>query len=185
MNDIILHFKRPATWANIPNVFYWNTTPAIPAIVWPGFAMLDEGTGWWRYTIKNTLCSNIIFNNNTAPQTADLLNVCGEKWYDNGFVNPPVARGTQPAAIQLNQKYRVYPNPVSKELSISFGLTKSTKVSTILYDITGRIVYKSNPQIFQTGVQNITIRRNAISRGTYVIETRIGDTIQRNTLVFE
>jgi len=184
--DIIVHFKRPAAWTNVPNVYYWNTTPALPAVTWPGIAMADEGNGWWRYTVKGATCGNIIFNNNSAPQTADLLNVCGEKWYDNGFVNPPAARpAPAPATLQVNEKFAIYPNPVSKQIIVRLGITKPTRVSTVLYDLAGRIIYKIPASIFQPGNQQLIIQRKNISNGTYVIETNIGDVVERRTLLFQ
>ena len=89
--------------------------------------MISEGNGWWKYTITGASCANIVVNNNTSPQTADLLNVCGEKWYDNGFVNQPAARPYR-ANTQIQEKLMVYPNPVSKQLVIAFGITTPAKV---------------------------------------------------------
>ena len=82
--SMTLHFKRPTSWTNTPNIYYWNTTPAILTTTWPGVPMIDEGNGWWKYTLNGVNCSSIIFNNNSQPQTADLTH-CGDGWYDNGW----------------------------------------------------------------------------------------------------
>ncbi len=184
---VILHFKRPAAWGNTPKLYYWNPTPAVVPVSWPGFDMVTENNGWWKYTITGASCANIVVNNNTAPQTADLLNVCGEKWYDNGFVSQPAARPAHASvpAEQVNEKLIVYPNPVLKELVIAFGITRPSKIAIVLYDITGRIVYKTAEQIAQPGNQKIFIQRNKIAKGTYVLETRMGDNIERRSVMFE
>jgi hypothetical protein len=185
-NNVILHLKRPAAWGNTPYVYYWNATPALPSVNWPGFAMADEGNGWWKYTIAGASCANIVFNNNTAPQTADLLNVCGEKWYDNGFVSQPAARPAHALVAEaLNEKFIVYPNPVSKELVIAFGITKPEKTFVVLYDIAGRVIYKTKEQTLLPGNQKLFIQRNNITKGTYVVETRIGEKTERRTIIFE
>lgn len=183
---VILHFKRPVAWGNTPKIYYWNTTPALASVTWPGFDMISENNGWWKYTIAAAGCADIVVNNNTSPQTGDLLNVCGEKWYDNGFISQPVARPAHaPVAEIVNVKFIVYPNPVSKEVVIAFGITKPAKTFAVLYDIAGRIIYKSSEQLLQPGNQKLFIQRNNISKGTYVLETRIGDTIERRTLLFQ
>ena len=86
---MIIHFKRPANWTNIPHLYFWNTVPVTITTTWPGVAMEEEGDGWWKYTLNGVECSNIIFNNNGQPQTADLYK-CGECWYDNGWVDDPL-----------------------------------------------------------------------------------------------
>lgn len=181
---VVLHFKRPASWGNTPKIYYWNPTPATTSVAWPGFDMVSEGNGWWKYTITGATCANIVVNNNTSPQTADLLNVCGDKWYDNGFVSQPAARPFR-ATTTIKESLKVYPNPVLKELVIAFGITKAEKVSAILYDVTGRTIYKIQEQTIQAGNQKLFIKRNSIAKGNYVLETRIGDKIQRSTIMFE
>ncbi len=86
---MIVHFKRPPTWTNIPRLYYWNTTPAITTPAWSGVQMQDEGNGWWVHTIAGVNCSNLIFNNSNSPQTPDLYK-CGECWYDGGWINNPL-----------------------------------------------------------------------------------------------
>ncbi|HTJ51341.1 MAG TPA: starch-binding protein [Cyclobacteriaceae bacterium] len=76
-----IHLKT--TWAT-PKIYYWNATPGAATTTWPGVTMTSEGNGWYVYTIPNgATCSNIIFSNNGASQTAD-LNRCNEGWYDSG-----------------------------------------------------------------------------------------------------
>jgi glycosidase len=87
-SNMIVHFRRPATWTNTPRLYFWNATPTGAATTtWPGVQMVSEGNGWWVYTINGVQCSNLIFNNANAPQTADLYN-CNECWYDNGWITP-------------------------------------------------------------------------------------------------
>jgi glycosidase/PKD repeat protein len=183
-SQITLHFKRPSTWTNIPYVYYWNTNPALPSIAWPGFAMTDEGNGWWGYTIKGAGCGNIIFNNNASPQTADLLNVCGEKWYDNGFVNAPVAR--RPAATtSTDPSIRVYPNPAFSVAYIDLSLSTSGRFSAVLYDASGKVARRIGQRRLPAGSQRIELKREGLARGMYVLETTVNETTVRNTLYFE
>lgn len=89
----IIHLKPSTNWTNIPPyIYYWNTTPTTASISWPGFPMIAEGNGWYKYTIVGANCSNIVFNNNSSPQTGN-LNACNEAWYDGtipAWVNDPL-----------------------------------------------------------------------------------------------
>jgi hypothetical protein len=61
--------------------------------------MNDEGLGWYGITIPGANCANIIFNNNATPQTADLMNVCGEQWFDNGWLSQIVPDANLPVRL--------------------------------------------------------------------------------------
>ncbi|GAA4845073.1 starch-binding protein [Algivirga pacifica] len=85
VGDITIHFKKPAGWSTV-NLHYWNTTPAnvLPNSNWPGVTMTDaDGDGWYSYTFSGIECTNIVFSDNGATQTADLSR-CGTGWYDDG-----------------------------------------------------------------------------------------------------
>lgn len=105
--DLTVHFKRPTTWANVPNCYYWNMSPAVASVTWPGKVMTSEGNGWYKYTIVGANSGNVIFNNNSAPQTSDLTR-SSEGWYKDGIwynsnpdssdITAPTAALTAPAA---------------------------------------------------------------------------------------
>lgn len=181
-SEIIVHLKRPAAWTNIPRVYYWNTTPALPAVAWPGNAMTDEGNGWWKYIIKGASCGNVIFNNSNSPQTADLLNVCGEKWYDNGWVSAPVARMKNPSLPFTG--IRVYPNPASDECTVQVKLLQSATVQVKLLDGTGRVVSSTNSKVLQPGIRRITMARNQLAAGNYLLELQVGQQRYFERVVF-
>nr|MCU0388760.1 starch-binding protein [Chitinophagaceae bacterium] len=97
--NVIVHFRRPSGWNNTPNTYFWNPEPSVSVPSWPGSAMADEGNGWFVYTISGAKCANIIFNNNSSPQTADLMNICGEQWFDNGWLSQIVPEGSLPVSL--------------------------------------------------------------------------------------
>ena len=66
-----------------PSIYFWNTNPASLTTSWPGENMTDIGNGWFSYTFDGVDCTNLIFSNNGANQTADLQR-CGDGWYSNG-----------------------------------------------------------------------------------------------------
>ena len=80
--DLKVHFYKPSTYTNA-YIYYWNTSPAVAAVTWPGKAMTAETNGWYTYTITGAASASIIFNNKGTPQTADLTRN-KEGWYMNG-----------------------------------------------------------------------------------------------------
>jgi hypothetical protein len=80
---LTVHFKRPSTWGTTvtPTIYFWSAAPGgANELTWPGVNMTAETNGWFKYTIPNASCSNIIFSNNGASKTADLSR-CEEGWY--------------------------------------------------------------------------------------------------------
>ncbi len=107
-----IYVKKPATWATVNTHIWTNQNGALTVRTgaWPGPAVTDTalqyGAGWlrvfiplaWANTSGNT---HIIFSNNMANQTADLMvGQTNPSWYDATWltVEPPsavVEAGTQ------------------------------------------------------------------------------------------
>ncbi|WNJ20264.1 glucan 1,4-alpha-maltotetraohydrolase domain-containing protein [Pontibacter sp. G13] len=122
-----VHLKT--TWAN-PTVYFWQTTPTGPTTTWPGEPMVDnDGDGWYDFYISDADCANLIFSNNGASQTAD-LNLCGDGWYDNGWVPAPTGDNTAPV------------------VSVTPG--SSTFTGSITVDISATDNQDSSPTIYYT-----------------------------------
>lgn len=87
--DWDVYFKKPSNWAsNTISCYYWNTnspTNSMSAVAWPGTTMTACNNGWYKFTFKGTLSTNLIFNGgNSTMQTADLSR-SGEGWYDTAW----------------------------------------------------------------------------------------------------
>jgi alpha-amylase len=81
---LVLHFKPPDTWANVPRVHYWNVKPSsVSGTPWPGRLMTAEADGWFTYTIVGANSAQFVFNNDSSPQTPDLSRA-GDGWYEDG-----------------------------------------------------------------------------------------------------
>ena len=92
-DGIKVHYKSNGSGAKI---YYWNSTPTIASISWPGKDMISEGNKWYTYEFENVTKINLIFNFN-GKQTADLSRTTGEWWYmDNKWYekNPDEADET-------------------------------------------------------------------------------------------
>jgi len=81
---IKVYFQSP--W-NTAKIYYWGTTPSIPAVQWPGVNMKAEGDNWYSYTFEGATFTNLIFNNGSGAQTADLNRTAGTWYYYNNTWN--------------------------------------------------------------------------------------------------
>jgi glycosidase len=127
---ITLHWKVP-TGCTTPTMYFWNVSPAGSTTTWPGVAMTSEGNGWYKTQIQGD-CANVIFSCNGANQTPDLVNVCGEKWYDNGWVSQPIV-DTQAPTLTVNPVGGTFNNSVS----VTISATDNNGTPTIYYTIDG------------------------------------------------
>jgi alpha-amylase len=80
-----VHLKKSTAWSNIgsPKIHFWDTNnsnnPA--STTWPGITMTPEGNGWYVYSFSDATQANIVFNNNSYPQSPDQTAIMGgEKW---------------------------------------------------------------------------------------------------------
>jgi len=154
-----LHFKRPAAWANVPKIYYWATSPALTSVAWPGISMTAEATaGWYRYTITGAQTANVIFNNNSSPQTADLMAVTGEVWYDNGWVAKPagfvrMADNAVLAEESAPSSYSVYPNPVNRSFFLQTNQKTDGDQWVRIFNSAGVEVYRQPVDLSETAVE--------------------------------
>lgn len=189
--QIKLHFKRPASWTNTPRLYYWNTSPALASINWPGFNMTSEGNGWWVYTIMGANTANVIFNNNSSPQTADLLGISGEVWYDNGWIPKPAGFGrlafSEKSETNEETSFDLFPNPVRNLLTLRLDRSNLTIPYQIdLFNTAGQKVFSG---LMEAGTATLDIHRNSDwKNGLYLYKIRAsgsGNLQKSGKLIFE
>lgn len=68
-DGMTVYVRRPLSW-NVPNVYFWEN-PGAPT--WPGVEMTALGNDWYSFQFADGVtASNLIFNDLTGNQTADL-----------------------------------------------------------------------------------------------------------------
>lgn len=81
--DVTIKVKVPAAWTT-PKIHFWGDKNS----AWPGENMVQEGE-WWVYKFEQIAIINIIFNNGSGSQTADIKNVSASTCYqiasDNSY----------------------------------------------------------------------------------------------------
>lgn len=133
--------------------------------------MTDEGNGWWKYTLAGVSCSNLIFNNNGSPQTADLYR-CGDSWYDNGWVPAPTAKATLQQPLLTTQKrvaFNVFPNPARQQVYVYSTTAKPGMYTIYLKDLSGKTVYTTKADI-STAAPALVQLSNTLAPGMYMIQ---------------
>lgn len=87
---------------------------------------------------------------------------------------------TLPLSFHLSQNY---PNPFNPTTNIDFALPVDTKVSIILYDITGKQIKSILNQILNPGYHTICLNVSDLSTGIYFYRMVTGNFIQTKKLM--
>ncbi|MGA7981746.1 MAG: alpha-amylase family glycosyl hydrolase [Chromatiaceae bacterium] len=72
MADLVVHFQKPADWADSVHVHFWATIPEHRGSSWPGVPMRREHGDWFVYRFKDTDAVHLLFNDASGRQTGDL-----------------------------------------------------------------------------------------------------------------
>jgi hypothetical protein len=137
--------------------------------------MTNEGNGgWWGYTIVGAQTANVIFNNNAAPQTADLLAVGGEVWYDNGWVSKPagfVRQATEVSVVEeATPEVSIYPNPAKNSVFVQLKNYPETEVRVRMFDLSGKEVLTENQTWFGEAME--IQRKGSVSKGLHLVQVQ-------------
>ena len=84
--------------------------------------------------------------------------------------------------------FNVWPNPVINNASVEYYLTKNSKVSFDVLDLTGRIIYHTGDEIEKnkgTHTLDFSVQDANLSKGTYFIRMNVGEESYTRKLIFE
>lgn len=137
-NLIIRYNNNNTNWSSV-TLYFWNTSPAVVTTSWPGEQMTDlDGDGWFDYTLEGVSCANVIFSNNGGQQTSD-LDICGEGWYDDGWVSNPNDKTL--GNLSIIDLSAPYPNPFKNRVNFDVLSSGLKSVDVVLRDIKGTLLY--------------------------------------------
>ena len=95
LNTTLIHFQKPADWADTIHTYAWDANGAYLLGAWPGSPAESnsDNSGWYDMTVEtaDNAGFSFIFNDNSGHQTGDLatgaLQFKNELWvYSDGFV---------------------------------------------------------------------------------------------------
>ncbi|WP_109299892.1 starch-binding protein [Aquimarina sp. AU474] len=162
-DNLVIRYNNSTTnWSTV-TLYFWETSPAVVTTTWPGVEMTDaNGDGWYEYTLPGVTCANVIFSTNGAQQTED-LQICGEGWYDNGWVDNPLNKSTN--TDDVLQISAPYPNPFKNTIHFNLvGEVDSLHIS--VRDIKGALYY-SNKVTIKDGKISIPLD---VAKGMYFVK---------------
>nr|VFK53156.1 MAG: Alpha amylase, catalytic domain [Candidatus Kentron sp. TC] len=71
MTNLVLHFQKPADWADTVRIHCWNTRGAFDT-AWPGVPMIAEGNGWFKHELHGVASASVVFHDGHGKQIGDL-----------------------------------------------------------------------------------------------------------------
>lgn len=84
---------------------------------------------------------------------------------------------------EINASLKLFPNPASEQINISFLLTVAKKINISIVNILGQTIYNSGKEMYSEGEHNITLNSKGISAGMYFIKIADETTDLKKTLV--
>ncbi len=111
-----------------------------------------------------------IINDTSEKAKLDEIKIEVEKWWNAYFnnhknesvipENPHLAENV----IDINNRYKVYPNPANKEITVSGSFTKNTLIK--IYSLDGKVLIKKE---FTENMKDYTLDISALNRGVFVV----------------
>ncbi|XID95592.1 carbohydrate binding domain-containing protein [Paenibacillaceae bacterium WGS1546] len=148
-DGLTIHFKKPSNWGP-PQLYYYDTTPIVPAPTWgTSPPMIDEGNGWYVYTIDDVDSAHVIFKDSGGRQipgvNAPGYLVAQESWYDNGWVDHPFDTTPPTAPTDLS---------VSAKTDNSVSLTWTASTDNV--GVAGYEIYRDGGKVGESAVASYT-----------------------------
>lgn len=96
MADLIVHFRKPADWADSVHIHYWNTHPGDDSSEWPGVPM-DLVDGWMIHRFQGVEATSFVFNDADGHQSGDLYRDRSGWYAEDGRWHDHQPQATAPA----------------------------------------------------------------------------------------
>jgi glucose/arabinose dehydrogenase len=90
-----------------------------------------------------------------------------------------------PEADQVLSASMIYPNPARDQFTMALTLTQSTKVTAVLYDITGKEVLSLMDQTLPAGSNTYQLDVNGLTSGYYLLKINAGNSTYNHKLLLK
>ena len=195
-NNITVYFENTGGWLQ-PKVYCWAAVPSTyTCLIWPGTNMTKVAScgNWWSYTFIGVSSTNLIFNNGSNIQTADLnrtaVGTYNYSWLNKVWVNgmptcTAIAKTNLTDKSFKNEdefltskiKATIIPNPI---VNNSFLLKISSPISgkgiVRITDAAGMSVKEINNLNILAGNNFIPVTTSFRSAGFYIAILQLADT---------
>ncbi len=85
--------------------------------------------------------------------------------------------GTDVEIFNTKDAFNIFPNPFENFTNVNFTMESNDNVELNIYDITGKIVYSSEPGVLNTGSHSIKVDARNLRSGIYFVSLKIGDNL--------
>ncbi|MBB6462470.1 starch-binding protein [Flammeovirga kamogawensis] len=176
---LTVHFK--SSWGNSTRIHYWNTSNGTSS-TWPGVAMIDDGNGWYSYTINGAASASLLFHNGSGQQTGDLSRN-QEGWYKDGqwYATNPENSGARTFNLEdkLALSVKLYPTIVTHKATLDVVITEdNTNALVKIFDLQGRQVIPSVEQLLPQGNNQLELNTNDLPSGIHLVQIQIGSYLE-------
>jgi glycosidase len=136
MADLVVHFQKPADWADSIRVHFWAVVPERPGSSWPGVPMEREEGDWFVYRFKDTDAVHLLFNDGHRRQTGDLTRG-SEGWFASDWRWHDRKPGSLPPKPNQAPARKVAPRPELRPVTERHDFREETiyfLITTRFYD---------------------------------------------------
>ena len=90
----------------------------------------------------------------------------------------------EPKSISTEyQELRIYPNPATEKVNVSYNLNSNSDVNISIYNLAGKLVYSESLKSVNSGKHNTIINVNSLNKGTYLVRLIAGKDIRSSKLI--
>ncbi|OHX64605.1 hypothetical protein NH26_23835 [Flammeovirga pacifica] len=158
--SMTVYFK-PSNAGNA-SIYFWGVVDGDQTTTWPGETMQASSTyeGFYEYTINGS-CTNLILLENGTKITGDEENICGDVWYDNGWISEPQppTPDTEAPSVSISPDGGEYQD----EVQVSISATDNRDAApTVFYSINGGGNISANNSVSLTLTEDATVTYYAV-----------------------
>lgn len=88
-----------------------------------------------------------------------------------------------PMLDDLAFRYNFYPNPVQTTLLVEYYISKEAMICYELYNLSGMLIYRTNPEKMQGGTHEYQIDMRQHAEGTYILRVRVNETTYSEKII--
>ena len=118
--EVTVYYYNSLNWAEV-NLYAWNDNGNLTG-EWPGTKMsaVEGRENWYYYTLDVLSAFNVIFNNNSGNQTADITNVFESSYFYGDQVVAYTSFEEVEAIVKPSEPEIPTPEPETKEVTMYY-----------------------------------------------------------------
>ncbi len=155
---------------------FWNNSDIVEHEY---IQLLPAGNTYQSFTVPLDLSA--------APDSMLIYFFSGNELGSSVLLDDLTLLGGNVGVQELNfiNNFKIYPNPNAETLYYSYAIDKASKVSVILYDIQGRMVYNGQSSDLNPGEHTGQLDITKLKKGTYLFNLLINGQVYEQKVVID